>query len=87
MATVWFCEPAELELKRFNTDNHEKVNEAISLLENDFYREQNKLDLNLIEHGNKIYGLLVGRVWIAFHEKIGGSVWVDWVSLRSRFRP
>jgi hypothetical protein len=87
MATVWLSEPAENELKGFAPDYQQEVAEAISLLEDDSYREQNKLDLNLIEKGHKLYSLLVGAVWLGFHEDTSDSVCVDWVSLRSRFRP
>jgi mRNA-degrading endonuclease RelE of RelBE toxin-antitoxin system len=87
MAIIWFCEPAESELKRFSQEDQQKVSDAVFLLGNDDYRNQNKLNLNLIEHGFNIYSLLVGRVWLAFHEDSNGDVRVDWVSLRSRFRP
>jgi hypothetical protein len=86
MATFWFSEPAEKELKRFATEDQQEVAEAISLVEGDIYREQNKLDLNLVEQGFKIYSLIVGGVWLGFHDDTNGDICVDWVSLRSRFR-
>ena len=86
MATVWFCEPAEKELKRFARDDKNNIAIAVSYLEDDIYRKQNKLDLNLIEEGFQIYSLIIGNVWLGFHEGDDGDVWVDWVSLRSRFR-
>jgi hypothetical protein len=87
MASAWLSEPAENELKGFAYEDQEKVANAISLLEDDSYREQNKLDLNLIEKGYRIHSLIVGMVWLGFHKDAGGDVCVDWVSLRSRFRP
>ena len=54
MATVWFSEPAENELSRFAYEDQQHVARAISLLEDDSYRERNKLDLNLIEQGYNI---------------------------------
>lgn len=87
MAIIWLCEPAENELKQFSHEDRQKVFDAISLLGNDDYRNQNKLNLNFTERGFSIYSLLVGRVWLAFHEDSKGDVWIDWVSLRSRFRP
>ena len=87
MATVWFSEPAEQELKRFANKDQQKVADAVSLLEDDIYREQNKLDLNLVEQGFKIYSLIIGGVWLGFHNDSRNSVCVDWVSLRSRFEP
>lgn len=87
MVTVWFSEPAETQLMGFATEDREKVNRAVSLLENDSYRAQNQLDLNLIEQGFSIYSLIVGTVWLGFHEDTNGDICVDWVSLKSRFRP
>jgi len=87
MATAWFSEPAENELKRFIYEDQQHVAKAISLLEDDSYRERNKLDLNLIEEGYNIYSLIVGTVWVGFHEDTDENICVDWVSLRSRFRP
>lgn len=86
MASVWFCEPADNELKRFASDDTDNVAIAVSYLENDVYREQNKIDLNLIEEGFQIYSIIIGSVWLGFHADDNGNVWVDWVSLRSRFR-
>jgi hypothetical protein len=87
MATVWLSEPAESELKRFAPKYQQFVADAITLLENDYYREQNKLDLNLVEQGFSLYSLVVGGVWFGFHEDHNGDIYVDWISLRSRFRP
>ncbi len=87
MATVWLSEPAENELREFVLRDQQKVADAITLLENDNYREQNKLDLNLIEQGYNLYSLLVGGVWLGFHEDHNNDICVDWLSLRSRFRP
>ncbi len=87
MATVWLSEPAENELKRFASEDRQKVADAIRLLEDDNYREQNELDLNLVEQGFSLYSLLVGGAWLGFHEDHNGDICVDWISLKSRFRP
>ena len=86
MAT-WLSESSKQELKSFSYEDQEKVSEAISLLEDTEYREQNKVDLALIEEGYKIWSLVVGGVWLAFHEENQPDTCVVWVSLRSRFRP
>lgn len=83
---IWLSEPAKLELKSFSSENKDKVSEAISLLGDNNYREQNKVDLVFIEEGYKIWQLIVGIVWLAFHY-YNGDLCIDWVSLRSRFRP
>ena len=84
---IWLSESAKQELRSFSTEDQEKVSEAISLLEDTKYREQNKVDLVLIEEGYKIWSLVVARVWLAFHEENQPDICVVWVSLRSRFRP
>lgn len=86
MAT-WLSESSKQELKSFSYEDQEKVSEAISLLEDAKYREQNKVDLVLVEEGYKIWSLVVGRVWLAFHGGNNPDIYVVWVSLRSRFRP
>lgn len=87
MATVWFCEPAEDELKGFDLGDKEWVTYAVSLLEDASYREQNKIDLcTLKTYGRETWGLIVGNVWLAFCEKGAEDIEVIWVSLRSRFR-
>jgi len=83
---VWFSEPAENELKSFASNDQQAVADAVLLLEDDIYREQNKLGLNLVEGGFNIYSLIVGIVWFGFHKDTDEDVYVDWVSLRSRFR-
>ncbi len=84
---IWFSHSAKLELKSFSVENQTKVSEAIELLNIDSYREQNKIDLCLVEQGFAIWGLVVGEAWIAFHNDNASDICVDWVSTRSRFRP
>jgi hypothetical protein len=86
MAT-YLSESSKQELKSFSPEDQEKVSGVISLLEDTKYREQNKVDLALIEEGYKIWSLVVGRVWLAFHEDNYPDMYVVWMSLRSRFRP
>ena len=85
--TIWLSESAKQELKSFSNDNKNNVAEAVALLSDDSYREKNQIDLCLIENGCKMWALVAGRVWLAFHEDTNGDICVDWVSLRSRFRP
>ena len=84
---IWFSRSAKLELKSFSAENKSKVSEALDLLGIDSYREQNKIDLCLAEQGCDIWGLVVGEVWLAFHRDDENDICVDWVSIRSRFRP
>ncbi len=84
--TVCLSQSSKQELQSFSSEYQGRVSEAISFLENDSFREQNRIDLVLIEEGYKIWALVVGEVWLSFHED-NGNLCVDWVSLRSRFRP
>jgi len=84
---IWLSEPSKQELKSFSSEDQEKVSDTITFLENAKYREQNKVDLNLVEEGYKIWSLVMDRVWLAFHEDNLPDIYVVWMSLRSRFRP
>ena len=84
---MFLSEPAEEELKGLSLGNRQEVAQAIPFLEDDRFREQNKVDLCLVEDEFEIYCLVVGIIWLAFYEDHDGSVKVVWLSMRSRFRP
>ncbi|HEX75766.1 MAG TPA: hypothetical protein G4O12_04195 [Dehalococcoidia bacterium] len=86
MARVGLSESATDELASFSKTDQQSVSAAISLLKQDKYRNQNKVDFNLVEGGYKIWALFVDVVNLAFHELPNGDICVDWLSLRSKFR-
>jgi hypothetical protein len=85
--TIWFPQSAKQELKSLSFQNQREVSDTISLLEDENYREQNKIDLCLVAEGYMIWSLVVGEVWLAFHRGTHTDIYIDWLSIRSRFRP
>jgi hypothetical protein len=86
MAQVKLSESAIEELASFNETERQKVFAALSLLEQDKYRNQKKKDFKHTENGYEIWGLFEDEVNLAFHDLPDGIVFVDWLSLRSKFR-
>lgn len=87
MADIFLSEAAKEELRRFSPDDQQEVVRAISFLEDEEFREQNKMDLCLREDEFDIWALVVGTIWLGFCTSPNGSIRVVWLSLRSRFRP
>ena len=86
MDTVYICKSSEDELKRYTKENQEIVAVVVRILEDDNFREQNKIDLVLEEDGHRIWALIYGVVWIAFHED-GDDIKIVHISWKSRFKP
>lgn len=86
MAEVFLSEPAENELRGLSPGNQQDVARAISFLEDDGFRQQNKVDLCLIEDRKEIFALVVGIIWLGFYEDNDSSIKVIHLSVRSRFR-
>lgn len=76
MADVQISEPDEIRIKKMSPGEQEEVARAISLLEDDEFREYNKVDLCLVEDGMRVWNLSVGKIWMAFVEEEDGSVTV-----------
>ncbi len=87
MSKVFFSALAENELRSFGPDDQEQVARVIDLLKDDSFREYNKTDLILIENGYDVWGVCVGRIWLAFMEEDSNVVKVVHISMLSRFRP
>ena len=85
MAKVSLSEPDEVTLLRLGPGEQKEVARAISLLEDDWFRERNKVDLYLIEDGVRVWNLSAGRIWLAFVEESDGSITMVHLSLLSRF--
>lgn len=86
MATVWLSKHAEDDLKRLNPTDLQVVTKAISVLEDDDYRGENKIDFCVIENDYRVWGLLVGYVWLTFGEKSDKEIEIVHLSIQSRFR-
>ncbi len=84
---IWFSQSAKQGLRSLSYQNQREVSDAISLLEDENYREKNKIDLCLVAEGYQIWSLVIGEVWLAFHRAIHTDICIDWLSIRSRFSP
>ena len=90
MASARLTTTAEDALRAQSPSGREETARALDLLEDDNFREENKIDLNLREEGQPVFALVVGRVWIGFledQEGLTSYLSVLHLSLRSRFRP
>lgn len=86
MAKAFIADSVNELLKNYSPVDLWAVDRAIVFLEDDSTRESNKMDLVRVEDGYKVWGLQVGKVWLAFVETDNDSVTVVHVSLVSRFR-
>ena len=84
--SVLLARTAKQELISFSPEDRDKVSEAIALLENDNYRERNKIDLCIMQDGCEIWGFEVDYIWLAFHYIDENNICVDWASIKSKFR-
>lgn len=87
MAEVFLSKLAEDELRGLSPGDQQDAARAISFLEDDLFREQNKVNLVLVEDGKEIFALVVGTIWLGFYEDNDDSIMLIHLSVRSRFRP
>lgn len=87
MAEVFLSKSSEDILIGLSPSDQKEVARALSFLEDDTFRSQNRIDLILIEDGERIFALVVGIIWLAFYEGNEKSIKVVHLSMRSRFRP
>lgn len=86
MAEIALSEHDEISLSGYDPDTQKEVARVIDLLEDDWFREHNKVDLVLTEDEKKVWNLSVGRIWLAFVEEDDGSITVVHLTLLSVFR-
>ena len=87
MAEVFLSKSSEDILIGLSPSDQKETARALSFLEDDTFRNQNIIDLVLVEDGERILALVVGIIWLAFYEDNKGSIKVVHLSVRSRFRP
>lgn len=85
MANISLSHRAEEELIGLSPSDQKEVARALSLLKDDLFRGQNKIDLVLVEDEERIFALVVGIIWLAFYEDSNESINVVHLSVRSRF--
>ena len=85
MAEVFLSKLAEDEFIGLSPGNQQYAARAISFLEDDTFREQNKVDLLCIRDGERLFALIVGIIWLGFYEDDNNSIMVMHLSVRSRW--
>ena len=63
-----------------------KIADSVVFLEHTRYREEHKSNLYLTINGASIWSLIRGHVWMAYREESGGAIFLESVSLISKFR-
>jgi len=86
LARVSITDPAKEILRDLSPTDQQLVSRAIDFLNDDTHREANRIDLVLVEKGLKVWGLIVGNVFLAFVESNSDSITVVHLALLSRFR-
>jgi hypothetical protein len=67
-------------------ENMLKVADSVGFLEHFRYREEHKTNVHLTKNGYNIWSMARGKVWMAYHEEADGALYLEWVSLISKFR-
>ncbi len=86
MAKVWICQSAFSSIQSYSKNTRTEISDVINLLEQDIYRNQNKIDYDDTIDECKVYGLITHGISLSFHENNKGEVCVDFVTLYSKFR-
>ena len=87
MASVTLADPVIPLLKAHSPDEREAIRRAIRLLGDDADRDAGRVDLNLIESGERIWGFFYGAVSIGFYEEPSGDIVVVQAEMLSPLRP
>lgn len=76
------------ELGRMHPDDRNLVVRVLDILGEDHdLRDSSKFDPNLLpEQGKKVWGIRMGRVWVAFIEENGNDISIIHLTMLSRFR-
>ncbi len=72
-------------INTFSLHNMLKVSDAVSFVEHKRYREENKVNLCL-KFNNDLWGMIYKDVWIAYQQSDDDALYIEWVSLLSKFR-
>lgn len=81
-----YSKPAMDEINTFTLQNMLHVSDAVSFIEHNKYREENKIDLHLPKSSIDLCGMIYKNVWIAFQKGEPDTLYIDWVALISKFR-
>lgn len=79
---------AAAELKGMHPDNRDLVVRVLDILKEDHeLRDSSRFDLDLTaESGEKVWGIRLGRVWVAFIQENGNDISIIHLTMLSRLR-
>lgn len=83
---IHVSEEIERLLKMMHPDDRQKVAGVFSRLEDDHWRDTNKIDYATI-HKDQLWGIVHDMINVTFIEDDDGRVSIIHASARSRFRP
>jgi hypothetical protein len=80
--------PSEIRdlIKKMHPSDRNEVARVLSVLENDYWRDTNKIYFGIID-GEQTWAVAEGGFTVAFVEEEGGTIFICYLSKRSRFRP
>ncbi len=81
-----YSKPAMDQINTFTLQNMLHVSDAVSFVEHNKYREENKINLLLPKSMDDLWGVTFKNVWIAFQKANPETLYIEWVSLISKFR-
>lgn len=73
-------------LRQMHPDDRQRVIGVLSRLEDDQWRDANKIDFGEID-GEQLWGIVDNMVNVSFFEETDGQISPVHISARSRFRP
>ncbi len=80
-----YSKPAMDVINTFSLQNMLKVSDAVSFVEHKRYREENKINL-CFKSTSDLWGMIYKGVWIAYQQSEDDALYIEWVSLLSKFR-
>jgi hypothetical protein len=80
--------PSEIRdlIKQMHPADRAEVNRVLSVLENDYWRDTNKIYFGVVD-GNETWAIAEGGFTIAFVEEDDGTIFVCYVNPRSKMHP
>ena len=86
LTNVTYSESSKELINTLALENMLRVADSIPFLEHFRFREEHKTNLYLTVKGHYIWAMPRGNVWMAYREEADGNLYLEWVSLLSKFR-
>lgn len=83
---IYVPDPVKESIRKFDPSECSLVAGVFALLEDDLWRDTNKVDFGIID-GEQTWAIAESRVTVLFIEEKDGTITVTFVNMRSQFRP